>query len=174
MNTIETERLILRLYTAKDKEHTIALVTDPEVMKHVDEGVLTALEAAALWKKMLNLYSEGVDTIWAVFERDTLSFIGHATLRPRQANTKQREVGYVLRKQYWGLGYATEIAKRLIKYGFEEAKLSEVFAGVDDDHAASIHVLEKAGMKFRQYEYDAKGRYSIYSIANADLDLDTA
>ena len=42
--------------------------------------------------------------------------------------------------------------------------LLEIYATVDDDHQASIRVLEKAGMKFSDYEFDEQGRFSVYSI----------
>ena len=48
--------------------------------------------------------------------------------------------------KYWGKGYATEVAKGLIKVGFEEFKLHRVEAGVATDNVPSIRVLEKCGM----------------------------
>lgn len=171
MNKIETERLLLRLYTSEDKPHSISLLTDADVMKHVDEGVLSLDAAEALWGKLLGLYEQGVDTIWAAFEKESGKFVGHATLRPRPAKPEEWELGYILVKSHWGKGFATEIAIRLLEYGFDTLRFEEVFATVDDDHPASIHVLEKIGMKFNRYEYDAKGRYSIYSIKRADFAL---
>ena len=52
----------------------------------------------------------------------------------------------------------------MIEYGLDEIKLPEVFATVDNEHSASIRVLEKAGMNFLRYEYDDEGSYSVYSI----------
>lgn len=171
MNNIETERLLLKLYTLEDKPLSISLLTDADVMKHVDEGVLSLDGAEALFEKMIRLYAQGVNTIWAVFEKESGEYIGHATLRPSSFKAEEWETGYVLVKDYWGKGFATEIASRVVKYGFESLGFEEIFAGVDDDHAASIHVLEKIGMKFNRYGYDAKGRFSIYSVTRADFAL---
>lgn len=170
MNKIETERLALRLYTLEDRQHSISLLTDADVMRHVDEGVLSLDAANVLFEKMLGLYDEGIDTIWAVFEKESREFIGHATLRPRPIKPEEWEVGYILTKSQWGKGFATEIAERLKEYGFDTLGFDEIFATVDDDHPASIHVLEKIGMKFKQYEYDDKGRFSVYSMTRADFD----
>ena len=70
----------------------------------------------------------------------------------------------MLREEDWGKGFATEIARRLIEYGFGELNLPEIFATVDDENLASHRVLEKAGMNFKEYEYDEDGRFSVYSI----------
>lgn len=171
MESMQSERLIFRLYTPQDKQFSISLLTDAEVMKHVDEGVLSYDAANALFEKMMGLYEQGVDTIWAVFEKESGDFVGHATMRPASFNAEEWEIGYVLVKKYWGKGFATEIACRVLEHGFRNLGFDEIFAGVDDDHPASIHVLEKAGMRFNRYEYDAKGRYSIYSVTRADFDL---
>lgn len=171
MNKIETERLLLRLYAPEDKQFSIALLTDADVMKHVDEGVLSLEGAEALWEKLMQRYAEGVDTIWAAFEKASGEFIGHTMLRPSTFKAEDWELGYILAKKHWGKGFATEIASRVLKYGFENLEFDEIFAGVDDDHPASIHVLKKIGMRFNRHEYDAKGRYSIYSVTRADFAL---
>lgn len=162
---METERLILRLYKAEEKQFLIDLLTDKDVMKHVDMGVFTIEKAEALWKKLIeNLYSDGVDTIYAVFSKDDKRYIGHTSIRPRPEKKEDWEIGYILRKEEWGKGFATEIAKRLIKYGFKDLNLPEVFATIDDDNLGSIKVAEKAGMSFSHYEYDEQGRFSVYSV----------
>lgn len=169
---METERLILRKYAEEDKTDFIELFTDTVVMKHVGDGVLSREKAVAFWNKLFGrLYPEGYD-IWAVFVKNDFRYIGHAGIYPRpHPHEKDWEFVYFLNQKSWGKGYATEIARRIVEYAFEELKLPEVFATVDDDHKASIHVLEKAGMKFKNYEYDEAGRYSLYSIGKENLIL---
>ena len=165
MSEIETERLLLKNYTEPDKENLIALFTDERVMKHVDTGVFTIEKAEALWKKMFEVfYPQGIDTIYAVFARDDGRYVGHASIRPRPEKTEDWEIGYILKTEEWGKGYATEIARNLIEYGFDKLKLTQVVATIDDDNFGSIKVAEKAGMHFSHYEYDEQGRFSVYSI----------
>ena len=59
---------------------------------------------------------------------------------------KLGEIYYKLHPSYWGKGYATEIAKSLVKFGFEKMHLHKVEAGVQTENIQSIRVLEKAGM----------------------------
>jgi [ribosomal protein S5]-alanine N-acetyltransferase len=161
---METERLILRLYDENEKSLLTELFTDEDVMKHVDTGVMTIEKAEALWKKLIeDFYPKGKDTIYAVFAKTDGRYIGHASIRPRPEKTEDWEIGYILRKEEWGKGFATEIAARLIKFGFENLNLPEVFATIDDDNLGSIKTAEKAGMSFSHYEYDEQGRFSVYS-----------
>ena len=155
----------MRLYSEAEKNYLIELFTDEEVMNHVDTGVFTFEKAEALWNKLINdFYPNGKDTIYAVFSKDDSRYVGHASIQPRPEKKEDWEIGYILKKLEWGKGFATEIASRLIKFGFDELNLPEIFATIDDDNSGSIKVAEKTGMKFSHYEYDEQGRFSVYSI----------
>lgn len=165
MKKIETERLILKNYIAEDKEDLITLFTDETVMKHVDTGVFSREKAENLWLKLIEeFYPNGKDTIYAVFSKDDNRYVGHASIRPRPTKPEDWEIGYMLKTEEWGKGFATEIARGLIKHGFDELNLPEVYATIDDDNLNSVKVAEKAGMSFLRYEYDEEGRFSVYSI----------
>lgn len=162
---METERLNIRLYREEEKDYVINLFTDADVMRHVDNGVISKETAEALWKKLIeDFYPNNITTIFGVFAKTDDQFIGHCSIRPRPQKTDEWEIGYMLTKENWGKGFATEIASCLIKFGFEELNLPEVFATIDDDNLGSIKVAEKAGMKFDRYEYDEQGRFSVYSV----------
>jgi len=161
---MKTERLILRPYVEQDKSAFIKLFTDAAVMKYVGDGVLTEAQAEAFWLKLFEkLYPQGFD-IWAVYAIEDSLYIGHAGIYPRPNRKEDWEFVYFLNRSSRGKGYATEIAVRVIKYGFKELNLSVIYATVDDGHWASIRVLKKAGMNFERYEFDDEGRFSVYSI----------
>jgi len=161
---METERLILRYYTETDKADFINLFTDATVMKHVGDGVLTNGQAEAFWRKLFERLYPQKFNIWAIFIKEDSRYVGHAGIYPRPNSEQDWEFVYFLRRTEWGKGYATETARRIIRYGFEELNLPAVYATVDDDHPTSIRVLEKAGMKFDRYEFDNDGRFSVYSL----------
>ena len=163
MSRLETDRLRFELYTERDKSDFIDLLTDPVVMRFVDKGPLNPDQVESLWRKLMDeFYPAGVDTIWAVFARDDGRYVGNASLRPRPERQKDWEIGYYLKPAEWGKGFATEIASRLVRYGFEVAGLDEIHATVDKENADSIHVLEKCGLKFFRKEYDEKGVFFVY------------
>ena len=111
MSRLETDRLLLELYTDGDKKEFIELLTDPVVMRFVDNGPLNVEQAELLWRKLiLQFYPSGVDTIWAVFSKDDGRYVGNASLRPRPERQKDWEIGYYLKPIEWGKGFATEIA----------------------------------------------------------------
>ena len=154
--------MILKYYTNDDKADLIRLFTDAAVMKHVGDGVLTEAQAEEWWRKLFEKFYPQKLHIWAVFEKENLRYVGHAGIYPRPTKKEDWEFVYFLNQNNWGKGYATEIARRLIEFAFEDLNLPQVFATVDDNHAASIHVLEKCGMKFKQFEFDESGRFSVY------------
>ena len=59
----------------------------------------------------------------------------------------ETEVAYLLSRQVWGRGYATEAARAAVRYGFEAARLQAIIGLVHPENAASIRVLEKCGMQ---------------------------
>lgn len=164
MKILETERLILKFYEDRDQNDFVDLFTDAAVMKYVGNGVLTREQAEVFWRKLFEeLYPQNFN-IWAVFAKDNSEYIGHTGIYPRPTKKEDWEFVYFLKQTAWGKDYATEIARRIIEYGFKELNLPEVFASVDDPHTASISVMKKAGMTFLRYEFDEDGRFSIYSV----------
>lgn len=162
---IQTARADLLLYTEDEKAAFIAMMSDTKVMKFVGNGPLSAADAEKLWEKLtLDFYPKGIETIWAVHSRDDGRYMGHASLRPRQDHPDEWEIGYILKESEWGTGLATEIARALVEYGFDLG-FNDVYATVDDDHAASIRVLGKAGFCFLRHDYDESGRYSVFSVS---------
>ncbi|MEA3124697.1 MAG: [ribosomal protein S5]-alanine N-acetyltransferase [Caballeronia sp.] len=59
----------------------------------------------------------------------------------------EAEIGYSLNPRYWHQGYGTEAAKRLVDYLVRERQVREIFATSRPENLASIHVLEKLGMR---------------------------
>ena len=160
---IETDRLRFSLYTEREHDDFVRLMTDSAVMKYVDKGVLTVPQAEAFWARLTDqLYPKGVDTIWAVFAKDDGRYVGNASVRPRPERQKDWEIGYYLKTEEWGKGLASEIAGRLVSYSSEALRLGEIYATVDVENLASRRVLEKAGLSFFRKEYDEQGVFYVY------------
>jgi [ribosomal protein S5]-alanine N-acetyltransferase len=84
--------------------------------------------------------------VWKIEKKETGEFIGLAGLTLSADKFKLGEIYYKLLPTQWGYGYATEVAKTLIKSGFENFHLHKVEAGVSTENIRSIRVLEKSGM----------------------------
>jgi len=59
----------------------------------------------------------------------------------------QAYIGYFLSRGSWGKGYATEVGRALLSFGFDQLKLLRIWAWCDTENSASVRVLEKLGMR---------------------------
>lgn len=147
---LETERVTLRRFTEADADHLVDLDGDPDVMRYLSGGVPTppaAIENAIL-PAFLASYKHGDGYgVWAAIERSGGDFLGWFSFRPLEgADPGEAALGYRLRKAVWGRGYATEVARALIRKGFTELGVLRVVATTYQDNAASRRVMEKVGM----------------------------
>jgi [ribosomal protein S5]-alanine N-acetyltransferase len=147
---LQTPRLMLRELLPSDDINIFELDSDPEVHTYVGNNPITKIEQAReVITFIRQQYEDNGIGRWAVIEKESNAFIGWAGLKlyKEEANNHSNfyELGYRFMKKYWGKGYATEASKALIDYGFQEMKLTEIFAMTDIDNKASRHVLEKCG-----------------------------
>ncbi|AUX42146.1 acetyltransferase [Sorangium cellulosum] len=158
-----TERLLLRPYERGDRERCVQLFTDPEVMRFVGDGVMSPARAAELFEKVFRVYAQNEFDVWAVCAQDDGGYLGTAELKPRQG-TGDLEIVYVLGKAHWGRGYATEVARALVGYGFEALGARRIVATVDPGNAPSMRLLEKIGFRRAGEEVDDAGIVFVYAI----------
>jgi RimJ/RimL family protein N-acetyltransferase len=148
---LETERLVLRHFTAADVDHLVALDADPEVMRYLSGGAPTprAVIEHEILPHWLSYYERGAGFgYWAAIEKASGDFLGWLLFRPPAgAGPGEVELGYRLRRAAWGKGYATEGARALIDKGFTEQGVQRVIATTYEDNLASRRVMEKLGMR---------------------------
>lgn len=85
---------------------------------------------------------------WAVCLRDSGKMIGTCGFTSLDAKNMCAEIGYVINPVYNGMGYATEAAKRIIEFGFNELDLERIEAKYITENSASRRVMNKLGMQF--------------------------
>jgi RimJ/RimL family protein N-acetyltransferase len=143
---LETERLILRMFREDDFEPFARMCADAEVMRYIGGKIYTRFEA---WRSMAfhighwQLLGYGH---WAIEEKASGCFIGRVGfLNP--AGWPGFEIGWTLRRESWGKGYATEGARRALDYAFTELGREHVISLIHPENAASIRVAERLGEK---------------------------
>lgn len=147
---LETERLVLRRFTAADVGPLVDLDSDPDVMRYLNGGVPTPRdvienEVLPAWLRYYERFA-GYG-FWAAIEKTTGEFLGWFHFRPPPGNAPDDiELGYRLRQSAWGKGYATEASRALIWKGFTELGVRRVFAGTAEANVASRRVMEKSGL----------------------------
>src|SRR6204780_2491341 len=147
---LETDRLVLRRFTAADADNLVDLDADPDVMRFITGGIPTSREEIQdeVLPAFLAYYQryEGYG-FWAAIEKATGEFLGWFHFRPRAgAAPGEVELGYRLRKSAWGKGYDTEGSRALIRTGFTQFGVQRVVAETMAVNLASRRVMEKAGL----------------------------
>jgi [ribosomal protein S5]-alanine N-acetyltransferase len=88
--------------------------------------------------------------------------IGNCGIRMKSVGAFEADIGYELNPDYWSRGLATEAARGIIRFGFEQLKLHRISSWCVADNVGSAHMLEKIGMRqegrLRENEY-YKGRW---------------
>ncbi|HYC88350.1 MAG TPA: GNAT family N-acetyltransferase [Thermoanaerobaculia bacterium] len=145
MITLRTERLTLRPFTIDDA---------PAVQQHC-----STVEVARNTLLIPHPYPEGAAEQWIAKHAEDWAEnrIQHFAIDDGQLAGAMglvmkgdaiAEIGYWIGPGFWNRGYATEAAREIVRYGFEEAGLHRIFAGYFTRNAASGRVLEKIGMKY--------------------------
>jgi [ribosomal protein S5]-alanine N-acetyltransferase len=144
---IETERLILRAFEPEsDAEQMLEVYGDPTVMRYIPEDVYRSLAAvrATLERYAREQESRGF-SFWAVVERSGGCVIGDAGFGVFE-QTGDVELGYTLRRDRWGRGYAPEAARACLDAGLAHLDVARIVAVVDAENARSSRVAERIGM----------------------------
>ena len=146
--TVATERLIMRPFTMEDAEPLFTMqqvkgvrrympTTDPPTEEQVREMILGSLDH----------WCEHGFGRWSLERREAAGFIGWCGLK-HLSETDEVEVAYMLARDHWGRGLATEAAGAAVRFGFETVGLKTIVALVHPDNKASRRVIEKLKMAY--------------------------
>jgi [ribosomal protein S5]-alanine N-acetyltransferase len=140
----ETDRLMVRHFTAEDSEGFFLLNSDPEVMRYI-RPVKTREECNAFLDEIIvqTRLSPGVGR-WAVTEKASGEFAGSFAVIPVE-HTACMQMGYAFLPKYWGKGFASEAAIAGVHYIFSKTDLPLVYGYTEIPNIASQKVLLKAG-----------------------------
>ncbi len=146
MQQLETERTILRAWQPDDAADMFTAfgaspLVGPMAGWKPHESVEETQEI--LRKFIVN------DDAWAIVWKQTGRPIGsvglHGSTRPHV--TYDREIGYVLSADYWGMGIMPEVVSRVVRYAFEELYLRTLYVSHFPFNDRSRRVIEKVGFR---------------------------
>ncbi|MBP1989590.1 GNAT family N-acetyltransferase [Paenibacillus eucommiae] len=147
---LETSRLQLRDWKESDLEPFSRLNEDEQVMRYFPKS-LSPEETKVFYESIVSEFKECGFGFYAVDVKENNEFIGFIGFHQAtfEANfTPCIEIGWRLKKEAWGKGYATEGAAACLQYGFNELKFSEVYSFTADVNEPSKNVMVKIGMNF--------------------------
>jgi RimJ/RimL family protein N-acetyltransferase len=148
--TLETERLVLRAWEARDLDPYAALCADPEVMRFIGSGTpQTREQAGAAMASFRDTWDERGFGLWCVTrpgEDRCLGFVGLAVPEFLPEVMPAVEIGWRLARAEWGHGYATEAAAAARDFAFGAAGLDRIVSIAQPANHASTGVMRKIGM----------------------------
>jgi [ribosomal protein S5]-alanine N-acetyltransferase len=146
MQILETSRLSLREFQEDDSEALARVISDPETMKFypapfdrsgVEEWIV----------RNRRRYEESGHGLWAMVLKASGEMIGDCGLTVQNVDgVDEVEIGYHVRRDYWGQGLATEAAKACRDYGFEHLPVERIISLIRPENLPSCRVAEKNGM----------------------------
>ena len=147
--TLKTERLILRKITVKDVDDVYEYSSDPDTSKYLlwspHPDRYYTIEYVTYLKTR---YRSGDFFDWGIIDRETNKMIGTCGFTRFEYNHNSAEVGFVLNKKYHGKGIATEAAREVLKFGFENLALNRIECKYIVGNNASRRVMDKLSMTF--------------------------
>ena len=147
---IETARLHLRPFASADLDDLHRLWTEPEVRRYLFDGEIIprGLVGEEIAGSQERFKTKGCG-LWSAFPKGADELIGFCGYRFFH-QPPELQLLYGFAPAHWGRGLATEAARAMIRYGFEELALTRVIASADTVNASSLRVMEKAGMTFEK------------------------
>lgn len=113
---------------------------------------------------------------FAVVHTEDDAIIGGGELTIKSFENRAAEIGYIINPDYWGRGIATEVAEKLVFFGFDKLNLHRIYATCAPENIASRKVLEKAGLVFEGQLRETlwvKGKWRdslLYSVLENEWD----
>ena len=145
---IETERLLLRRWREEDREPFYRLNSDVRVMEFFPECLTRAHSDSLVDRINEHFKKHGFGLFAADLRKDKtfIGFVGVAVPSFKAHFTPCVEIGWRLAADYWGRGLATEGARAVVKYAFEELALDALVSFTVPRNIRSRRVMEKVGM----------------------------
>jgi [ribosomal protein S5]-alanine N-acetyltransferase len=139
-----TERLYIRPWEKKDIDVMVEMLHDKSVYRFTRVPYPYNRKEAY---KFLRRIKEEKSKSFGVFKKKDNILVGSCTLKEIDKTIKKAEVGYIIHRKHRNKGYATEIAKRLLDYGFKTLKLNRIEINHAKDNIGSEKVIKKLGAK---------------------------
>lgn len=164
MPILQTQRLTLREFEPEDVDALATILSDPETMRFYPMSFDRASVIDWIRRNRTRYASDG-HGLWAMILNSTGELIGDCGLvRQSVEGTDEIEIGYHVRRDLWGHGYATEAARACRDYAFANVKVDRLISLIRPENLASCRVAEKNGMTIWKEVTRANLLHYVYSI----------
>lgn len=155
-DSLEGQGIYFRSVSASDASQIHSYASDEEVSKFIGWRLMNTLdETRELIEEMIRRETAGTHLYASIVHSKSKDIIGTAMIFNFNKDARHAEIGYVLNKDYWGMGYGTEAVRLMSNFALESLGLHKLHAQVVDANIGSVRVLEKCG-------YQLEGRFKDY------------
>lgn len=146
---LETERTIPRKIRRDDLNDMFNYCSDEAITKYTTWYRHQSLEDTRGYIDfILSTYDNQEVAPWGIEDKSTGKLIGTCGFMYWSIDHARAELGYALAREYWNKGVMSEVATRIIQFGFEVMELIRIEARCHPDNIGSARVMEKSGMTF--------------------------
>jgi len=169
--TLAGERVVLRELESGDAADLFVWRSDPEVQKYNSVPMKDVAEATALIDELRRGYSAHSEIYWAVTQRGDGRAIGLFGFNSWERFHHRADIGYDLRRDFWGRGIATEALHAMLRFGFTCMQLNRIEVRTIADNHGSVRLLQRLGFQReglrREHSLEDDGTYhdgAIYGL----------
>jgi len=142
--------LILCDWEAEDWLEFRAIAADPDVIRYIGDGTPWPEERSRQFvSRQIALYGERGFCLWKLVPKAGGPLIGFCGLQPLP-ELDEIEIGWWLARAWWGRGLATEAARVAMRDAFDRLGFERIVAIAQPANTASIHIMQKLGMRFER------------------------
>ena len=176
---IFTKRLIIRPESIADASSLKELLDDHENRPFNDKIIgltLTKLEKSIAENRRLfsidanSIISDKANCHFSILDKNSNEYFGYLIIKYQKIIDKV-ELGYGIKNDKRGNGYALEAAQAGLTFAFDIIKLPELFAAVNPKNTPSLKILNRIGMKYvKDTEWPNQGNVNVYSLTRIEYE----
>jgi ribosomal-protein-alanine N-acetyltransferase len=160
----ETERLKIRRYNLDDCDRFYQLSGSEEVMRYIRPVISKADSDKSLVQNIHQYTLQPNTGRWAMFEKDTDTFVGSFSILVMDTDKNKLHIGYALLPQFWGRGLASEVLKQGINFFFNNHSAGTLYAITEQPNVNSQKVLIKCGFLYHATQKEGEKEVFIYVL----------
>ncbi|MDA3861241.1 MAG: GNAT family N-acetyltransferase [Melioribacteraceae bacterium] len=143
---LATNRYSLRRLNKYDAEKILEIRSDKSIGKYLDRPIAKSVDEALLFVKKINTGISKNDLVyWGICKKNNSEIIGTITLWQISKDGTKAEIGFELVPKFQGIGVMQEVVTEIVRFGFEEMKLSIIEGEVDPNNIKSIKLMKSFG-----------------------------
>lgn len=159
MSILHTARLRLEPFAPQHLDGLYRMNSDPEVQRFLSGVPETRDQVAAAIARVQARWAEFGHGWWSLVELDSAEVIGAGCIQHLEHKSENPlEIGWRLRRDCWGRGYASEAAQRMAQFAFEDIGVPLLYSVCQTGNRASERVMRRLGMQSagiaRHYEME--------------------